>query len=98
VWEYHEGADETDPLERRTRTVGLHFQVQNSHFASNEEGHTPRMEIRCTSTVGDETRHKAVFSTLSRAATSNKLAREGFHNSAGRTCANFHLLIQSLSY
>jgi len=41
------------------------------------------MEIRCSSTVGDSTRHKVLFPTLARPLTSNKLAQEGFRNSAG---------------
>jgi hypothetical protein len=47
----------------------------------------PRIEIHCTSTAGGRTRHKAVFPTLARALTSNKLAQEGFRNSAGKVCA-----------
>jgi hypothetical protein len=88
VWEYRKRADETDSQGLHTKTVGLHLQIQNTHFNSNSGGLTPRMEIRCTSTVGDEARYKAVFPTLARALTSNKLAQERFRNSAaGKTCA-----------
>jgi hypothetical protein len=86
VWEYREGADETDSQGLHTKTVGLHFQIQNAHFSSNKGGHIPRMEIRCTATVGGRSRHKAVFPSLARALTSNKLAQEGFRNSAGNMC------------
>jgi hypothetical protein len=86
VWEYRDGADETDSQGLHTKTVGLHFQIQNAHFTSNGGGVIPRMEISCTSTVGGRTRHKAVFSSLARALTSNKLAQERFRNSAGKTC------------
>ncbi|XP_023717083.1 uncharacterized protein LOC111869649 [Cryptotermes secundus] len=83
VWEYHEGADETDSQGLHTKTVGLHFQIQNSHFINSGGGLISRMEIRCTATVGGRTRHKAVFPSLARALTSNKLAQERFRNSAG---------------
>jgi hypothetical protein len=65
--------------------VGLHFQIQNSHFTSNGGGVIPRMEIRCISAVGGRTRQKVVFSSLARALTYNKLAQERFRNSAGKT-------------
>jgi hypothetical protein len=84
VWEYREGADETDSQGLHTKTVGLHFQIQNAHFTSNGGGPIPRMEIRCTATVGGKPRHKAVFPGLARALTSNKLAQERFRNSAGK--------------
>jgi hypothetical protein len=84
VWQYREGPDETDAQGLHTKTVGLHFQIQNEHFANNGGGVTPRMEIRCTSTVGGSTRHKSVFPTLARPLTSDKLAQEGFRNSAGK--------------
>jgi hypothetical protein len=84
VWEYREGADETDSQGLHTKTVGLHFQIQNAHFTSNRGSLIPRMEISCAATVGGRTRHKAVFPSLARALTSNKLAQEGFRNSAGR--------------
>ncbi|XP_033607840.1 uncharacterized protein LOC111865754 isoform X2 [Cryptotermes secundus] len=83
VWEYRDGADETDSQGLHTKTVGLHFQIQNEHFTSNRGSLIPRMEIRCSATVGGRTRHKAVFPSLARALTSNKLAQEGFRNSAG---------------
>jgi hypothetical protein len=85
VWEYREGADETDSQGLHTKTVGLHFQIQNGHFTTNNGGGAiPRMEISCISTVGERTRHKTVFSSLARALTSNKLAQERFRNSAGK--------------
>jgi hypothetical protein len=87
VWEYREGADETDPQGLHTKTVGLHFQIQNSHFASNGGGLVSRMEIGCTATVGGKTRHKAVFPSLARSLTSNKLAQERFQNAAGNVYA-----------
>jgi hypothetical protein len=87
VWEYREGADETDSQGLHTKTVGLHFQIQNSHFTSSGGSLVSRMEIRCTATVGDNTRHKAVFPSLARSLTSNKLAQERFRNSAGNICA-----------
>jgi hypothetical protein len=87
VWEYQEGADETDSQGLHTKTVGLHFQIQKSHFTSNGGGHISRLEIRCTATVGGRTRHKAVFPSLARTLTSNKLAQERFRNSAGKMCA-----------
>jgi hypothetical protein len=87
VWEYREGADETDSQGLHTKTVGLNFQIRNSHFTSNGGGVIPRMEICCISTVGGRTRQKAVFSSLARALTSNKLAQERFRNSAGETYA-----------
>jgi hypothetical protein len=101
VWEYHRGADETDSQGLHTKTVGLRFQIQNNHFTNNG-GSSPTMEIRCTSTVGGTTRYKAVFPTLARALTSNKLAQERFRNSAaGKMCASksadFLLLINFLS-
>ena len=82
MWEYREGADETDTQGLHTKTVGLQFQIQKEHFTNNGGGVTPRMEIRCISTVGDSTRRKAVYSTLAKALASNKLAQEGFRNSA----------------
>ncbi|XP_021924665.1 uncharacterized protein LOC110832180 isoform X4 [Zootermopsis nevadensis] len=82
VWEYNKGADETDSQGLHTKTVGLRFQIQNEHFAMNVGGLPPRVEIRCTSTVGSATRYKDVFPTLARALTSNKLAQERFRNSA----------------
>jgi hypothetical protein len=87
VWEYRQGADETDPQGLHTKTVGLHFQIHNAHFASDGKSLVPRMEIRCTSTVGGQTRHKAVLSSLRRSLTSNKLAQERFRTSAGKTRA-----------
>ncbi|XP_069674525.1 uncharacterized protein [Periplaneta americana] len=83
VWEYRDGADETDSQGLHTKTVGLHFQIQNTHFTSNGGGLSPKMEIRCTSTVGGVNRHKSVFPTLARALTSNKLAQERYKNTAG---------------
>jgi hypothetical protein len=89
VWEYSKGAYETDPLGLYTKTAGLHFQILNTHFAGNGGGLTTRMEISCTATVGGRTRYKAVFPTLARALTSNKLAQQRFRNSAaGETCAS----------
>ncbi|KAJ4449961.1 hypothetical protein ANN_01368 [Periplaneta americana] len=82
VWEYRDGADETDSQGLHTKTVGLHFQIQNTHFTSNGGGLSPKMEIRCTSTVGGVSRHKSVFPTLARALTSNKLAQERYKNTA----------------
>jgi hypothetical protein len=87
VWEYREGADETDPQGLHTKTVGLHFQIQNSHFASKGGGLVSRMEILCSATVGGKLRHKAVFPSLARSLTSNKLAQERFRNFAGNVCA-----------
>jgi hypothetical protein len=86
VWEYRERTDEADSQGLHTKTVGLHFQIQNAHFTSSDGDVIPRMEIRCISTVGDRTRHKAVFSSLARALTSNKLAQERLRNCAGETC------------
>lgn len=87
VWEYREGADETDSQGLHTKTVGLHFQIQNSHFTSSGGSLISRMEISCTATVGGRSRHKAVFPSLARALTSNKLAQERFRNSAGKMFA-----------
>jgi len=83
VWEYRHGPDEKDAQGFYTKTVGLQFQVQNEHFSNNGAGAAPRMEIRCSSTVGNSTRHKVLFPALARPLTSNKLAQEGFRNSAG---------------
>jgi hypothetical protein len=87
VWEYREGADETDSQGLHTKTVGLHFQIENAHFTSNGGDLVPRVEIRCTATVGGKTRHRALFPSLARALASNKLAQESFRNSAGEICA-----------
>lgn len=84
VLEYREGPDETDTQGLHTKTVGLNFQIQNEHFIINGEGVAARMEIRCTSTVGGLTRQKSVFPTLARGLTSNKLAQNGYRNSAGK--------------
>ena len=81
--EYREGPDETDAHGLHTKTVGLQFQIENEHFMNNGGGTVPRMEISCISTVGETTRHKEVFPALARQLTSNKLAQEGFRNSAG---------------
>jgi hypothetical protein len=83
VWEYRKGPDENDSQGFYTKTVGLQFQIQNEHFSNNGGGTAPTMEIRCTSIVGNSTRHKVLLSTLARPLTSNKLAQEGFRNSAG---------------
>jgi hypothetical protein len=83
VSEYRDGPDETDTQGLHTKTVGLQFQIQNEHFTNNGGGAAPRMEIRCSSTVGESTRHKVLFPALARPLTSNKLAQEGFRNSAG---------------
>ncbi|KAJ4449927.1 hypothetical protein ANN_01334 [Periplaneta americana] len=83
VWEYREGPDETDPQGLHTKTVGLHFRIQDSHFTNNGGSLNNRMEIRCTSTVGGVSRHKSMFPTLARTLTSNKLAQERYGNSAG---------------
>ncbi|XP_069674524.1 uncharacterized protein [Periplaneta americana] len=83
AWEYREGPDETDTQGLHTKTVGLHFRIQNTHFTSNGGGLSPRMEIRCTSTVGGVGRHKSMFPSLARGLTSNKLAQERYMNSAG---------------
>ena len=83
VWEYRDGPDETDARGLHTKTVGLHFQIQNKHFANNGGGVTPRMEILCSSSVGGSTRYRVVSTTLTRALASDKLAQEGFRKSAG---------------
>ncbi|KAJ9586790.1 hypothetical protein L9F63_019617, partial [Diploptera punctata] len=83
VWEYRPGADETDSQGLHTKTIGLHFQILNSHFSS-EGGLSRKMEIRCTSTVGESTRHKSIQPKLNRALTSNKLAQERQANAAGQ--------------
>jgi hypothetical protein len=75
----------TEPQGLHTKTVGLHFQVQKTHFKRNVGKLLPRLEISCISTVGEKTRHKAVFPTLARALTSKKLAEEIFWNSAGKS-------------
>ncbi|XP_069675827.1 uncharacterized protein [Periplaneta americana] len=82
IWEYREGPDETDSQDLHSKTLGLHFRIQDSHFINNGGSLSPRMEIRCTSTVGGVSRHKFVFPTLATALTSNKLAQEVYKNSA----------------
>lgn len=84
VWEYHEGPDETDAQGLHTKTVGLHFQVQDRHFTDSRGSGTPTMEIRCICMVGGSTREKVVYSTLAKPLASNKLAHEGFRNSASK--------------
>jgi hypothetical protein len=84
MWEYKKGADETDGQGLHTKTVALHFQIQNEHFSDNGRSSTPKMEIRCISTVGESVRYKVVHSTITKALTSNQLAQEGFRNSASK--------------
>lgn len=84
MWEYNKGADETDAQGLHTKTVALQFQIQNEHFAKNGRSTTPKMEIRCISTVGESVRYKVVYATITKALTSNQLAQEGFRNSASK--------------
>lgn len=98
MWEYREGADETDTQGLHTKTLGLQFQVQNTHFASNG-GDIPKMEIRCISTVGEKTRQKAMFPVHTKTLASKKLAQERLRNCAGKMYAtrwtNYFLQINS---
>jgi hypothetical protein len=82
--EYNKGADETDTQGLQTKTVALRFQIQNEHITNNGRSTTPKMEIRCISTVGESIRYKVVYSTITKALTSNQLAQEGFRNSASK--------------
>ncbi|PSN53155.1 hypothetical protein C0J52_06269, partial [Blattella germanica] len=82
VWEYRPGADDTDSQGLHTKTIGLQFQILNSHLDTNA-GSTTKMEIRCTSTVGDKVRHKSVFPSIARALTTHKLHQERLSNAAG---------------
>jgi hypothetical protein len=82
VWEYPEEANERDDQGLHTKTMGLHFQIQKEHFTNDGGGISPRLEIRCISTVGDSIRHKAIYSTLAKALGSYKLARNGSRNPA----------------
>ncbi|KAJ9596705.1 hypothetical protein L9F63_012270 [Diploptera punctata] len=82
--EYRQSVDEADPPGFHSMTVGLHFQVHSSHFTNKEE-RSSRIEIRCTSTLGESIRHKSVYSTLFRTLTSGKLAQERHVNSAGKS-------------
>jgi len=84
IWEYNKGADETDGQGLHTKTVALHFQIKSEHFPNNGGSNTPKMEIRCISTVGESVRYKVVYSTITKALTSNQLAQEGFRNSASK--------------
>ena len=84
MWEYNKGADETDAQGLHTKRVALHFQIQNEHFTNNGRSTTPKMEIRCISTVGELVRYKVVYATITKALTSNQLAQEGFRNSASK--------------
>ncbi|PSN38261.1 hypothetical protein C0J52_17447 [Blattella germanica] len=81
VWEYRAGADETDAQGLHSKTVGLQFQILNSHFVSNQ-GLAPQLEIRCTSKVGDNVRHKSMFPTIARTLTTNKFHQERLSNTA----------------
>ncbi|KAJ9585522.1 hypothetical protein L9F63_002688, partial [Diploptera punctata] len=82
-WDNRRGWMEKDSQGLYTRTVGLQFQILSSHFTSNGGGLMPKMEIRCTSTIGNSVRHKAVYPTLVRALTSNSLAQKRLTGSAG---------------
>jgi hypothetical protein len=84
MWEYNKGADETDAQGLHTKTVALQFQIQNEHLTNNGRSTTPKVEIRCVSTVGDSVRYKVVYTTITKALTSNQLAQEGFRNSASK--------------
>jgi hypothetical protein len=84
MWEYKKGADETDAQGLHTKTVALQFQIQNEHFTNNGRSTTPKMEIRCISTVGESVRYKVVYTTITKALTSNQLAQEGFRNTASK--------------
>ena len=83
VWEYRQAPDEIDALGLQMKTIGLHFRVHNSHF-SIDRGISPKIEIKCTSIVGNSVRHKSIYPTLSKSVTTNKLAQERLYNSAGR--------------
>ncbi|KAJ9574078.1 hypothetical protein L9F63_008492 [Diploptera punctata] len=82
VWEYPPSPEESDSQGLHTKTVGLQFQVLNTHLV-NHGGFSPKVEIRCTSIVGESVRHMSVYPKLVRALTSNKLAQERNFNSAG---------------
>lgn len=82
--EYNKGADETDARGLHTKTVALRFQILDKHFTNNGRSSAPKVEIRCISTVGDSVRYKVVYTTITKALTSNQLAQEGFRNSASK--------------
>lgn len=82
LWEYRQDVDENDSSGFHRKTVGLHFQINSSHFTNKEE-RSSKMEIRCTSTLGESVRHKSVYSILLRTLTSDNLAQERHVNAAG---------------
>ncbi|KAJ9591674.1 hypothetical protein L9F63_001761, partial [Diploptera punctata] len=81
VWDYRQTSDETDGLGLQMKTIGLHFRIHSSHFSA-DSGISPKMEIKCTSTVGNSVRHKSVYPTLTRSISTNKLAQERQINSS----------------
>ena len=82
--EYNKGPDETDAQGLHTKTVGLKFKIQDKHHTISGGSTTSKMEIRCISTVGGLVRNKVVYTTVTKAVTSNQLAQEGFRNSASK--------------
>ncbi|PSN47571.1 hypothetical protein C0J52_17315 [Blattella germanica] len=76
VWEYTIGYDDSDIQGLRTKTLGLHFQILNSHSG------TSKLEIRCTAKVGASTRQTSVTPAIDRTMTSHKLHQERPNNAA----------------
>lgn len=68
------------PLGLESRSIGLKFQVDNSHFPNRGE----RLRLTCTATVAGVTRERTISSNLAKLTNEKYAHQEKYSNNCGK--------------